>query len=148
MSSYRAGFALRVGLSAGTAVLIMLGASLNASGRVGWSTGLAGVAGLLALAAGIVYRQWRLVVPAAGAALVLTALIVQLNPNQGDLLLQLSGMVVLGVAGANGVVAFRSFADALRRRVEELHGVTSPLEQKHRAFHASTSHANDTPPAD
>ena len=148
MSSDRAGFALRVGLSAGTAVLIMLGASLNASGRAGWSTGLAGVAGLLALAAGIVYRQWRLVVPAAGAALVLTALIVQLNPNQGDLLLQLSGMVVLGVAGATGVMAFRSFADALRRRAEELHGVTSQLEQKHRAFLAATSDANGARPDD
>ena len=148
MSSDRAGFALRVGLSAGTAVLIMLGASLNASGRVGWSTGLAGVAGLLALAAGIVYRQWRLVVPAAGAALVLTALIVQLNPNQGDLLLQLSGMVVLGVAGVTGAMAFRSFADALRRRAEELHGVTSQLEQKHRAFLAATSDANGARPDD
>src|SRR2546429_8498699 len=83
MSSDRAGFALRVGLSAGTAVLIMLGASLNASGRVGWSTGLAGVAGLLALAAGIVYRQWRLVVPAAGAAPGLAGPVVPLQPHHG-----------------------------------------------------------------
>src|SRR5256885_12089947 len=81
MSSDRAGFALRVGLSAGTAILIMLGASLNASGRVGWSTGLAGIAGLLALAAGIVYRQWRLGVPAAGAPPRLAARVVPGNPQ-------------------------------------------------------------------
>src|SRR5439155_1619042 len=62
--------------------------------------------------------------------------------------LQLSGMVVLGVAGATGVMAFRSFADALRRRAEELHGVTSQLEQKHRAFLAATSDANGARPDD
>src|SRR5438105_2200210 len=51
MTSARAVWGLRIGLSAATAALILVGASLNASGRVGWATALAGLAGLVALAA-------------------------------------------------------------------------------------------------
>src|SRR2546430_15936680 len=67
MNSLRAVWGLRIGLSAATAALILVGASLNASGRVGWAAALAGLAGLIALAAGVVYRTWRgFVSPRAG----------------------------------------------------------------------------------
>src|SRR5947199_258483 len=51
MNSARTVWGLRIGLSAATAALILVGASLNASGRVGWSTALACLAGLIAMAA-------------------------------------------------------------------------------------------------
>src|SRR5438105_4411298 len=53
MNSARAVWGLRFGLAAATAVLILVGASLNASGRVGWATALAGLAGLIALTSNI-----------------------------------------------------------------------------------------------
>src|SRR5256885_12020629 len=66
MNSLRAVWGLRIGLSAATAALILVGASLNASGRVGWAAALAGLAGLIALAAGVVYRTWRGFVSSGG----------------------------------------------------------------------------------
>jgi len=105
MNSLRAVWGLRIGLSAATAALILVGASLNASGRVGWAAALAGLAGLIALAAGVVYRTWRVSVPAGAGALVMTLLIAQFNPRQGDLLLQLAGLMVLGAGGATARIA-------------------------------------------
>ncbi|TMC54597.1 MAG: GAF domain-containing protein [Chloroflexi bacterium] len=132
MNSIRAVLGFRVGLVATTALLILVGASLNASGRVGWSTAFAGFAGLLALATGVVYRNWRVSVPAGGAAFVFTVLIAQFNPNQGDLLLQVVGLAMLGAAGAIGGTAYRNFMDTMQRQSTE-------LKQKHRAFLAATS---------
>src|SRR5438067_12000302 len=102
MNSARTVWGLRIGLSAATAALILVGASLNASGRVGWSTALACLAGLIALAGGVVYTTWRVAVPAGAGALVLTLLIAQFNPRQGDLLRQLAGRTGPGPGGAAG----------------------------------------------
>src|SRR5207237_4983611 len=99
MNSARTVWGLRIGLSAATAALILVGASLNASGRVGWSTALACLAGLIALAGGVVYTTWRRAVPAGAGARVLTLLIAQSNPRQGDLLLQLAGLTRLAAGG-------------------------------------------------
>src|SRR5260370_10297300 len=115
MNSIRAFLGFRVGLVAATALLTLVGASLNASGHAGWSTALAGFAGLGALATGVVYRNWRVSVPAGGAALVFTLLIAQFNPKQGDLLLQVVGLAMLGAAGAIGGVAHRNLVGTLHR---------------------------------
>src|SRR5437879_13627631 len=116
MNSLRAVWGLRIGLSAATAALILVGASLNASGRVGWAAALAGLAGLIALAGGVVYTTWRVSVPAGAGALVLTLLVAQFNPRQGDLLLQLAGLIVLGAGGATGRIAYERFAEAIERQ--------------------------------
>src|SRR5438094_8222245 len=105
MNSARTVWGLRIGLSAATAALILVGASLNASGRVGWSTALACLAGLIALAGGGVYTTWRVAVPAGAGALGLTLLIAQFNPRPGDLRLQLAGLIGLGAAVAAGRIA-------------------------------------------
>ncbi|HXN91055.1 MAG TPA: GAF domain-containing protein [Candidatus Sulfotelmatobacter sp.] len=141
MNSNRAVLGLRIGFSAATALLILVGASLNASGRIGWATGFAGLAGLLALAAGLVYDNWRLSAPVGAAAVVFTLLIAQFNPRQGDLLLQLAGLVLLGIAGGLGGVAYRRFTETIQRQSQE-------LDRKQRAFLAATSDVDDAPPGD
>src|SRR5256885_3269525 len=141
MTSVRAVWGLRIGLSAATAALILVGASMNASGRVGWATALAGLAGLVALAAGVVYRTWRFAVPAGAGAVVLTLLIAQFNPRQGDLLLQLAGLIVLGAGGAVGRMVYERFTETIKRQAYE-------LEHKQRAFLAATSEVDSAPAGD
>jgi HD-GYP domain-containing protein (c-di-GMP phosphodiesterase class II) len=141
MNSLRAVWGLRIGLSAATAALILAGASLNASGRVGWATALAGLAGLIALSAGVAYRTWRFSVPAEAGAVVLTLLIAQSNPRQGDLLLQLAGLIVLGAGGAVGRIAYERVTKTIDRQSRE-------LEQKQRAFLAATSEVDSAPAGD
>ena len=139
MRSERGGLALRIGFSAATTVLVMVGASLNAGGRTGWVTALAGIAGLGAFAAGVAYRTWRVAVPLGTASMVFTLLIAQFNPMQGDLLMQLGGLILLGIAGIVGGVAYRSFMDVIRRQLREVQELHGRLEMKHRAFLAATS---------
>jgi GAF domain-containing protein len=142
-------WALRIGLGAVTVVLVLAGASMNASGRVGWATLFAGVAGLLVLAAALAFTNWRLFLPLAGAGLVLTLLIAQFNPKQGDLLMQLGGLLLLWVGGAAGGTAYRMLAADIRRQVTELNRLKAELEQKHRAFLAATADAElNEEPAD
>jgi GAF domain-containing protein len=141
MNSSRAVLGFRIGFAAATALLILVGASLNASGRIGWATGFAGLAGLLALAAGLVYENWRLSAPVGGAAVVFTLLIAQFNPRQGDLLLQLAGLILLGVAGGLGGVAYRRITETIQRQSLE-------LDRKQRAFLAATSDADEAPAGD
>ena len=132
MRSARAVLSLRTGSAAGTALLILAGASLNGAGRAGWATLLAAVAGLLAVAAGVVYRSWRVSVPLGAVALIFTLVIAQFNPKQGDLVLQVVGVALLGAGGALGGVAYRSFTETIRTQALD-------LQQKHRAFLAATS---------
>src|SRR5882672_6473536 len=141
MNSLRAVWGLRIGLSAATAALILVGASLNASGRVGWATALAGLAGLIALSAGVVYRTWRFSVPAGAAAVVLTLLIAQFKPRQGDLLLQLAGLIVLGAGGAVGRITYQRVTETIERQSRE-------LVLKQRAFLAATSDVDTAPAGD
>jgi GAF domain-containing protein len=141
MSSLRSVLGLRAGLAAATALLVLVGASLNGSGRLGWATALAGLAGVGALAAGIVYRTWRVSIPVAAVALIFTLLIAQFNPRQGVLLLQLTGLVFLVAGGALGGMAYRSVIDTMDRQDRE-------LQQKQRVFLAATSDVDAAPPGD
>jgi len=141
MNSARALLGLRFGLSAASAALLLVGASLNGSGRVGWSTALAAVAGVLALGAGVVYRNWQVSAPVAAVAAIFTVLIAQLNPRQGDLVVQLVGLALLGCAGAVGGVTVRNFVDTIERQKKD-------LQLKHRSFLAATSDIEDGRPAD
>ena len=141
MNSARALLGLRFGLSAASAALLLVGASLNGSGRVGWSTALAAVAGVLALGAGVVYRNWQVSAPVAAVAAIFTVLIAQLNPRQGDLVVQLVGLALLGCAGAVGGVTVRNFVDTIERQKRD-------LQLKHRSFLAATSDIEDGRPAD
>src|SRR5712691_8750171 len=95
MNSGRATTAFRIGFSAAAAVLVLAGASLSASGRDLTGLALAGVASLLALAAGVGLRTWKLAAPLIGASLVLTLVLAQHNPTQGDLVLQLASLLFL-----------------------------------------------------
>src|SRR5205807_371922 len=96
------------------------------------ATALAAVAGVLAVAAGVVYRNWRLSLPVAAVATIFTVLIAQFNPRQGDLVLQLVGLALLGGAGAVGGVTVRKFVGTIERQSRD-------LQLKHRAFMAATS---------
>src|SRR5437016_3684348 len=132
MNSARALLVLRFGLSAASAALLLVGASLNGSGRLGWAMALAVVASAVALGAGVVYRNWRLSIPVAAAAAIFTVLIAQFNPRQGDLVLQLLGLALLVGAGAVGGGTVRNLLGTIDRQSTE-------LQLKQRAFLAATS---------
>ena len=139
MSSERATFAIRIAFSAATAILILAGASLNASGRSGQAALLAGGAGLLALAAGALNKAWKISAPTGAAALLLSLLAAGFNVRDPELPLQIGGLLLLGLGGFVGSIAYRSFTNALRRQLGDMESLASQLEEKHRAFIAATS---------
>jgi HD-GYP domain-containing protein (c-di-GMP phosphodiesterase class II) len=143
MSSEKTAFALRIGLSAATAAIVLVGASLNVTGRSGAAAFFAVVAGLLGLAAGVLNTSWQGSIPLGGAALLLTLFSAQFNLRDGNLYVQLAGLLLLLVGGFVGSLAYRSFSDAIRLRVDDLEGLREQLEDKQRAFLAATSDADD-----
>ncbi|HMJ40202.1 MAG TPA: hypothetical protein VK606_11685, partial [Verrucomicrobiae bacterium] len=68
MNSEKTTFAVRIGFSAATAALVLVGASLNMTGRLGAAAFFAVVAGLLAFAAGALNVRWQGSVPLGGTA--------------------------------------------------------------------------------
>src|SRR5580765_2791748 len=142
MSSDRATFAFRIALSAATAILILAGATLNVNGRTGQTALLAAVAGLLALLAGALFRMWKVAAP-LGVAAVVVSVLTQFS------YLDLAGLVLLGLGGVAGSLAYRNFTDAMRRQLDGMTRLNSQLEEKHRAFLAATSDADSAaPPGD
>ena len=148
MNSDRTEIGFRIGFSAAAAVLVQAGASLNASGRDTAALAGAATSGLLALGAGVIFRRWRFAIPLGAAAIVLSLVIAQFNPHQGDLVLQLAGLLLLGAGGALGALAYRRFGEALHRQLEAVTGLRRHLEQKHRAFLAATSDVDGARPVD
>ncbi len=138
MTSDRTRFTLRIALCAATAILILAGATLNVSGRVGQAALLSAVAGLLALLAGVLNRMWKAAVPLGLAAIVLTLFSPPFRP------LDIGGLLLLGFGGLAGSLAYRSFTDALRRQLDDVTRLNTQLEEKHRAFMAATSDADST----
>jgi HD-GYP domain-containing protein (c-di-GMP phosphodiesterase class II) len=136
MNSDRATFALRIALSAATAILILAGATLNVSDRVAEAALLAAVAGLLALLAGALNRLWQVAAPLGAAALIVSILTPHFN------LVDLAGILLLGLGGFAGSLAYRSFTDTLRRQLDGMKRLNEQLEEKHRAFLAATSDAD------
>ena len=143
MTSDRTRFTLRIALSAATAILILAGATLNVSGRSGQVALITAVAGLLALLAGVLNRMWKAAVPLGLGAIVLTFFAPPFRP--GDL----GGLLLLGLGGLAGSLAYRSFTDAMRRQLDDVIRLNAQLQEKHRAFMAATSDADSTsPPGD
>jgi len=148
MNSIRGAFALRVGFSAATAVLILAGASLNVHGRSGQAALIAVVAGLLALGAGAMNVRWKISAPLAAAALIGSVAAAQFDLRDSQLPLELGGLVLLGLGGLAGSLAYRNFTDALRGQLDEMEGLVAQLEEKNRAFLAATADAEATKPGD
>src|SRR2546427_12045367 len=115
MDSSRRVLGFRIALSAAAAALVLAGASLNASGRDSGGIALAGVTGLLAVSSGVLYREWRLAVPLARIASVVTIVIAQFNSLQGDLVPQVAGLVLLAVWRTGGGVPHPSCVSEVRR---------------------------------
>src|SRR5216684_1751343 len=114
LNSGRGPFAIRLGWSVAAAVLIFAGSALNEGGHAGLEAAFAGVAGVLALAAGLIYANWRVALPLAAASLVLSLVIAQFNRMQSDILIELAGLITLGVGGVMGGIAYRSFTRVMR----------------------------------
>jgi GAF domain-containing protein len=148
MSSIRGTFALRVGFSAATAVLILAGASLNVHGRSGQAALIAVVAGLLALGAGAVNVRWKIAGPLAAAALLASLAAAHFDLRDSQLPLELGGLLLLGAGGLVGSLAYNNFTNALRGQLDEMEILVAQLEEKHRAFLAATSDAEATKPGD
>ena len=141
MRSERGAFAVRVGLSAATAVLILAGASLNVTGRTGGAALLAVVAGLLALGAGVMNVDWKLSGPLGAAALVASVAAAHFDLADKQLPFNIAGVLLLAGGGVVGRIAYKSFTDALRGQLDEMEGLVGQLDAKHRAFLAATSDA-------
>jgi len=144
VNSERATFALRIGFSAATAAIVLVGASLNVTGHSGAAAFFAVVAGLLALASGALNTNWQGSVPLGGAALLVTLLSDQFNLRDPNLVLQLAGLVLLGLGGYVGSIAYLSFSRAISTHAAELEAARIQLLAKERAFMAATADADHT----
>jgi HD-GYP domain-containing protein (c-di-GMP phosphodiesterase class II) len=132
-------FALRTGFSAAAAILVLAGASLTVSGRSGQDALLAIAAGLLAFIAGAANRVWKVSAPAAAAALVVLLFVVQFDLGDPQLPVELGGLLLIGLGGFVGSIAYWSFTNAIRRQLGNMQSLAGQLEDKHRAFLAATS---------
>ena len=149
MISKRSTLLLRIGFSAATAVIALVGASFNVTGRSGTGFLLAVVAGLLAFAAGALNTRWQGSVPLGVGALFLTMVAGGFDLHDSNLTLQLFGIVFLGLGGFVGSIAYRSYGDTEKRQLSEIENLTGQLAAKHRAFVAATSDTDPArPPAD
>jgi GAF domain-containing protein len=144
VNSERTTFALRIGFSAATAAIVLVGASLNVTGRSGAAAFFAVVAGLLALASGALNTSWQGSVPLGAAALLVTLLAAQFNLSDPNLVLQLAGLMLLGLGGFVGSVAYRSFSRSISTHANELEALRVELLAKERAFMAATADADHT----
>ena len=79
IKSERATFAIRIAFSAAAALLILAGASLNASGRTGGEVVVAAIAGFMAVVAGAAYSEWTVAGPMALGSLLVALLSIQFN---------------------------------------------------------------------
>ena len=148
MNSGRALLGVRIGSAAAAGALVLAGATLNAIDRDEPGMALAAAAGLLAVAAGATFRSWRVAAPLGAGSLALTLVMAQFNPRGADVAIQVGGLALLVVGGVCALVAYRSFAGELRRRADEVAGLTAELGQKHQAFVAATSDMDGTQPGD
>src|SRR5260370_15550861 len=148
LKSLRGTFAIGVGFSAAAAVLLLAGASLNVSGRTGEAALLAGVGGLLAIAAGAMNVRWKISAPLGVAALLAAIAAARFNFTDRSLPPDVGGLVVLGLGGYVGSIAYKSFTDALHRQLDEMDALAGQLEEKHRVFLAATSDAESAKPGD
>ena len=144
MNSEKAAFALRIGYAAATAAMVLVGASLNVTGRSGASAFFAVVAGLLAFAAGALNVNWQGSVPLGAAALLVMLVSAGFNLRDQNLYVQLSGVLLLGLGGFVGRTAYRSFSRAINTHAADLESLRMQLLAKERAFMAATADADHT----
>jgi HD-GYP domain-containing protein (c-di-GMP phosphodiesterase class II) len=139
MRSERATFAIRIAFSAAAALLILAGASLNASGRGGAELAVAAIAGFMAVVAGAAYPEWTVAGPMAAGSLLVALLSVRFDFTNRGLPVELAGLLLLALGGFVGVTAYRSFTEAIRSKLEDMQALNTQLEDKQRAFMAATS---------
>ncbi len=141
MGSERGTLAVRIGLLAATAVLILAGASLNVSGRQGEAAVLAVVGGLFAVAAGALNENWKLSAPAGAAAVLATLDAARFDIRDAQLPFEFGGLLLIAIGGFVGRIAYNNFTDALHHQLEEMESLVTQLEEKQRVFVAATSEA-------
>jgi len=142
VNSERATFALRIGFAAAAAAIVLVGASLNVTGHSGGDAFFAIVAGLLALGSGALNVNWQGSVPLGVAALLVTLLSDHFDLRNPGLLLQVAGLLLLGIGGFVGSIAYRSFSRAISTHAVDLEAVRIELLAKERAFMAATADAD------
>src|SRR5438270_389816 len=128
---------LQLALFTGAAVSILTGASFNVQGHGGETGLIAIVAGLLACAAGVFHRQWKLAAGFAAGSLLLTFGAVRFVGTQ-PLGINFTGLVAVALGGVVGSAAYTNLTKEMRRRVRDLERLNAELEEKHRIFLAAT----------
>jgi HD-GYP domain-containing protein (c-di-GMP phosphodiesterase class II) len=106
------------------------------------------VGGLLAIAAGVMNLRWKISAPLGVAALLAAIAAARFDFTDKSLPLDVSGLIVLGLGGYVGSIAYKSFTDALHRQLEDMDALAGQLEEKHRVFLAATSGAESAKPGD
>jgi len=131
------GLSLQLALFAGAGLAILAGASFNIQGYTGQTALIAMLAGLMACAAGFVYRQWKISVSLGLAALALTAVEVHFVPAV-FFGINTAGLLLLALGGVVGIIAYDRVTEEIRRRLTETEAVNALLNEQHRMFLAAT----------
>ena len=137
MRAMKRGLSLQLALFAAAGLAILAGASFNIQGYTGERALIALLAGILAWAAGVLHRQWKIAVSLGLAALALTAAEAHFSGAQlfGE---NLAGLLCLILGGVISFVAYDRLTGELRQRLHDVQVMNRELEDQHRMFLAAT----------
>src|SRR6202140_899266 len=85
--------------------------------------------------------SWQGSVPLGVAAVLVTVLADRFNLRDPGLVLQLAGLLLLGLGGFVGSIAYRSFSRAISTHAVDLEAVRIELISRERAFRAGKAGA-------
>ncbi len=125
-------------LFTGAALALVGGASLNVQERSGQMLPLAMLAGVFAIAAGVIYRRWRFAAGFAVGAVLVELLIYRTHFGIRPFGVNFGGLVMLGLGGLLGTSAYISLTAEIRRRLAEAEELNARVEEQRRAFLAAT----------
>jgi len=140
-------FPLQLALFCAAAIAILAGASFNIQGRSVEFALFAIVAALLAFAAGVFYRHWRLAAPMGAIAILITVFGSHFDFRSSSLWINVAGLLCLALGGLVGFIGYTDVTEEMRSRLREVELANAKLEEQHRIFLAATESPATTWPA-
>lgn len=137
MRAMKRGLSLQLALFAAAGLAILAGASFNIQGYTGLRALVALLAGILAWAAGVLHRQWKIALILGLGAVALTAAEAHFSGVQlfGE---NLAGLICLILGGILSSVAYDNVTSEMRQRLHDVEVANRELEDQHRMFLAAT----------